>query len=342
MSINMLVFDYRDTEQAFFGNNHFQNFNIRFFKESLNEQTVKTLSQEDLDGVMIISVFIDSEVTEDVINSFKNLRIISTRSTGIDHINAKAAEKRNIKIINVMNYGSTSVAQYTFGLMLALVRNIVYAANCAKRYNERSIAFMGRDVSVLTLGVVGTGAIGGAVCKLAAAFGMKIYAYDYNERQELKDACDVEYVSLEHLLKCSDVVTLHLPYTGTNKNMISYSQFAMMKPNSYLINTSRGEMVDIKALKMALDDGQIKGVALDVLSCENYNVKCEELVKDLEGIPLECHEEVKITQEIIRYPNVIITPHIAYDTQEAVDYILQKTFDGIIDTIKGGTEYCAV
>ena len=339
MSINMLVFDYRDTEQAFFGNNHFQNFNIRFFKESLNEESIKSLTQEDLDGVMIISVFIDSELTEDVINSFKNLRIISTRSTGIDHINTKAAERRNIKIINVMNYGSTSVAQYTFGLILALVRNIVYAADCTKQYRAGSISFIGRDISVLTLGVVGTGAIGGAVCRLAAAFGMKIYAYDLNEKQELKEGCNVEYVSLEYLLQNSDIVTLHLPYTGINKNMVSYPQFALMKENAYLINTSRGEMVDIKALKTALDDKQIKGAALDVLSCENYNVKCEELVKEPDSIPLECQEEVKITQEIIKYPNVIITPHIAYETQESVDYILQKTFDGIIDTIKGGTEY---
>ncbi len=342
MSINMLVFDYRDTEQAFFGNNHFQNFNIRFFKESLNEESIKSLTQEDLDGVMIISVFIDSELTEDVINSFKNLRIISTRSTGIDHINTKAAERRNIKIINVMNYGSTSVAQYTFGLILALVRNIVYAADCTKQYRAGSISFIGRDISVLTLGVVGTGAIGGAVCRLAAAFGMKIYAYDLNEKQELKEGCNVEYVSLEYLLQNSDIVTLHLPYTGINKNMISYPQFAMMKENAYLINTSRGEMVDIKALKTALDDKQIKGAALDVLSCENYNVKCEELVKEPDSISLECQEEVKITREIIKYPNVIITPHIAYETQESVDYILQKTFDGIIDTIKGGTEYCVL
>ena len=213
MSINLLVFDYRDTEKAFFANNSFPNFHIKFFSESLNEQTVKNLSQEDLDSAMVISVFIDSELTGEVIDSFRNLRIISTRSTGIDHINTYAAKKRNINVINVMNYGSTSVAQYTFGLILALVRNIVYAANCTKQYNEKSISFMGRDISQLKIGVIGTGAIGGAVCKLAKAFGMKIYAYDLNEKQELKDTCDVEYVALDNLLQNSDIITLHLPYT---------------------------------------------------------------------------------------------------------------------------------
>lgn len=342
MSINLLVFDYRDTEKAFFANNSFPNFHIKFFSESLNEQTVKNLSQEDLDSAMVISVFIDSELTGEVIDSFRNLRIISTRSTGIDHINTYAAKKRNINVINVMNYGSTSVAQYTFGLILALVRNIVYAANCAKQYNEKPISFMGRDISQLKIGVIGTGAIGGAVCKLAKAFGMKIYAYDLNEKQELKDTCDVEYVALDNLLQNSDIITLHLPYTGKNKNMISFRQFELMHKNSYIINTSRGEMIDTKALKYALDNNLIKGAALDVLTCENYNVKCGEFVKNMDDIPVECHEEVLITQEIIKYPNVIITPHIAYDTQESIDYILQRTFEGITDTIKGGTEYCAI
>lgn len=342
MAINMLVFEYRDTEHAFFENNDLNNFSIKFFKEPLNEETIKNIPQDDKDNAMVISVFIDSEVTEDVINQFKNLRIISTRSTGIDHINSRAAEARNINIVNVVNYGGTSVAQFTFGLILALVRNIFISANCMKDLQKTSTNFVGRDISKLSIGVVGTGAIGGAVCRLAHAFGMKIYAYDYNEKQELKERYDVKYTSFDNMLRNSDIVTLHTPFTGKNKNMMSYSQFNMMKPSSYLINTSRGEIVDTRALKEALDKEQIKGAAMDVVNCESYSIKCEELAKNQEGIPLECHEEVKIINEIVKYPNVIITPHIAYETQDAIDYILQKTFDGIIDTIKGGTEYSAL
>ncbi len=339
MSINMLVFDYRPTEHAFFANNHLSNFNIKFFSESLNEETVKELSETDRDSAMVISVFIDSEVSEEVINQFKNLRIISTRSTGIDHINAKAAARRNIQIVNVMNYGSTSVAQYTFGLIIALVRNIVASAICLKNLHKSDISFVGRDISQLTLGVVGTGAIGGAVCKLAHAFGMKILAYDLKEKQELRDKCGVEFTTLENLLKNSDIVTLHSPYTGENENLISYPQFEIMKHDAYLINTARGELVDIKALKHALDNKQIKGAALDVLNCESYNLKCDDLARKLQGCPLHCYEEVKIAHEIVKYSNVIITPHIAYETQDAIDYILKKSFDGIIAIINGGTNY---
>ena len=339
MSINVLVFDYRDTEHDFFKSKDFENFNIKFIKESLNENSVKALSQEDRDNAMVISIFIDSEVTEEVLNRFKNLRIVATRSTGYDHINTTACLKRNISLVNVVDYGSTSVAQYTFGLIIALVRNIVISSDCMKGlYNTPDYSFVGRDLSKLTIGVVGTGAIGGAVCKLAHAFGMKILAYDVNQKIELTEKYKIEYVALEELLKRSDIVTLHAPFTGKNKNMISYNQFDLMKPSAFLINTSRGELVNLKALKDALDNKRLKGVALDVLQCETYNKKCTRFIKQGQTPP-ECIEAIQITDEIIHYPNVIITPHIAYETQDAINYILQCSFDGISDTVKGGTKY---
>ena len=339
MSINILFFDYRDTEDEFFKNTDLSNFNIKFFKHSLNEQTVDAVSEEDKDNAMVISVFINSEITEEVINKFKNLRIISARSTGYDNINSAACIKRNIALINVMNYGASSVAQYTFGLIIALVRNIVLSSCCMKGFYQIHNGFTGRDLSGLTIGVIGTGAIGGAVCKSARTFGMNILAYDLNIKHELADKYGIQYVSLENLLQNSDIVTLHTPYTGENKNFISYKQFDIMKQCPWIINTSRGEIIDIHALKDALDNKKIKGAALDVLNCESYGMNCNLLKNSLDNIRLECVEEVQIVQEIIKYPNVIITPHIAYETQDAINYILQKTFDGIIDTIKGGTEF---
>lgn len=339
MSINLLFYDYRNTEYEFFQNTVQDNFNIRFFKYSLNEQTVETVSQEDRENAMVISVFITSEVTEDVINKFPNLRIISARSTGYDNINSAACLKRNIALINVMNYGAASVAQYTFGLIIALVRNIVSSACCLKGFYQIQDGFIGRDLSGLTIGIIGTGAIGGAVCKLAHTFGMNILAYDLNIKHELSEKYDVKYLSLEELLNNSDIITLHTPYTGKNKNLISNAQFEMMKQGSWIINTSRGEIVDIRALKKALDNKKIKGAALDVLNCESYSMNCNLFKNALDNIGVECIEEVKIVQEITRYPNVIITPHIAYETQDAINYILQKTFDGISDTIQGGTRF---
>lgn len=334
----MIMFDVRKNEEKYLKENNFENFDITFLQESLNEDTIKNLSQDQLDNTTVISVFIDSEVTEEIINSFKNLRIISTRSTGINHINHKAATDKNIDVINIPSYGAKSVAQYTIGLMIALVRKIIPASKYVLNKETSCQTFVGRDISNLTMGVVGTGSIGAAVCRLAHAIGMKILAYDIVQKQELANEIPMEYTHLDTLLKKSDIISLHLPFTGENHHMISVPQFQLMKPNAYLINTSRGEILDTVALYDAITKGEIAGAALDVLSCESYSFKCNQFSKRL-GEDMTCLKEAELVPKLAELSNVIITPHIAYETQDAIDYILKMTFRGIIDCIKGGTEY---
>ena len=339
MSIKMLVFDYRESERKFFGNNKFENFDITFYSESLNEDSVKNLPLEQLEHTMVVSVFIDSELTEDVINSFKNLRIISTRSTGVDHINLKAAAAKNIAVINVEGYGSKAVAQFTIGLMISLVRRIVPASKyIAENEHGSCTNFLGRDLSNLTLGVVGTGAIGAAVCTLGCAFEMNVLAYDLSEKKELISNYDIKYTDLNTLLKNSDIVSLHIPYTGDNFHMFSDKQFSMMKDTAYIINTSRGEIVDTFALYKALTEKKLAGAALDVVMCEQLSFRCSQFSKQI-NTDIMCLQEAKIVKELVKMDNVIITPHIAYETQDAIDYILEVSFKGILDCIKGGTEY---
>jgi D-lactate dehydrogenase len=338
MAIKMLVFDYRKSEKNFFKSRNLENFEIVFHKESLNEDTVKLLSQEELQTALVISVFINSEITENVINAFKNLRIISSRSTGIDHINIKYAETKNIAVTNVEGYGSRSVAQYTIGLMIALIRHIVFASKHISKGEHRCTAYVGRDISKLTIGIVGTGAIGISVCKLAKALDMNILAYDINKKQELIDTTGAEYVDLETLIKNSDVISLHIPYTGNNRHMFSLEQFRQMKNSAYLINTSRGELVNTKDLYEAISKGIINGAALDVVTCEDASFRCSEFERNAH-IDLECYEESMIIKELVQLPNVIITPHIAYETQDAIDYILDISINGILDCIKGGYKY---
>jgi len=340
MAVTMLVFDYRENEKGFFEIHNLENFDIKFFEESLNEETLKNLPPEIIDNTSVISVFIDSEVTENVINSFKNLRIISTRSTGIDHINKKAAEAKNISVVNVEGYGSRSVAQYTMGLILALVRKIIPASKYIVDKQIPCGDFTGRDVSLLTIGIIGTGSIGAAVAKLAKAFGMRILVNDMTEKQELINNYDVNYVALNTLLQESDIVTLHIPYTGGNYHLLSSAQFAMMKKTAYVINTSRGEILDTIALYNALEAGEIQGAALDVLTCEYLNFHCADLSEKLSE-NFECAKEAEIVKKLVLNPNVIITPHIAYETQDAINYILDITIKAILDCIKGGTKYIA-
>ena len=334
MAIKMLVFDYRDTEHKFFEKNSFQNYDIKFFDFSLNEETFNLLSDEDKEQTMIISVFISSILTENVINGFKNLRAIATRSTGYDNINKKACLQRNIAVLNVQNYGETAVAEYTLGLILNLTRNIYYAVTCIKEQNFKNKSFVGRDLENLTLGVVGTGAIGAAVCRLANAFKMKILAFDIVEKRELIGKYNVNYTSLDFLLRNSDIVTLHLPYTGDNYHMFSKQQFDAMKQNSYFINVARGELVELKYLKENLDNKKISAAALDVVACDCIQ-ECQDFSKKLERSSLDCLENSKLVTELIELPNVLVTPHIAYESQDAIDFILHKTFENIMDFVNG-------
>ncbi len=331
MAIDVVIFDLRDDEREFFEKNNLQFFNFTFYKESLNSEFVKTLPQEIKDKTRAISVFTDSSVTEDVIKEFKNLRIISTRSTAYDHINKKAACERNIAVLNVPNYGEKSVAQFTFCLIFALIRNLLPAEKNHFK-NEDTI---GRDISKMSIGIIGTGAIGGAVCKIADFFNMKIYGYDLRIKQELIDKYGIEYLTFEELLKKSDIVTVYIPYTCDNFQMFSDREFNLMKENSYFINTSPLKLVNIESLYNALKNEKLKGAAIDTIKCQYKNEMCN-LHKSVTEI---CNEEEKYLNLLKNMDNVIITPHLAYNTKEALHYILEYTINQIRENIQGGNIY---
>lgn len=336
MSVKILVFDYRETEKKFFEENKFDNFNIKFFEFTLCEENLNKIPKEDIEDAFVISVFIESSVTPKVVSAFKNLRIISTRSTGYDHICRLECERRNIIVINVQNYGEIPVAEFTFALILALTRNLIRANSETINGNEQK-SFVGRDLKNLTIGVVGTGAIGASVCKIAKAFDMKILAFDIKQKQEIIDKYGVNYVDFAQLISKSDIVTLHLPYTPENYQMFSQKEFEMMKEKSYFINVSRGELVDLQYLKENIDKGKILGAGLDVVACEAAD-DCEKFNNKLKTSSLKCLQNSFLVKQMMKMPNVIITPHIAYETEGAINYILEETFAAITDIIKGGSK----
>ncbi len=334
----MLMFDVRDCEREFVENDCPQNFEIKMYSGCLNEESIKEIPEDELDSTMVISVFLDSEVTEKVINSFKNLRIIAARSSNIDHINKKAAENKNIDIVNVEGYSARTAAQFTIGLMIALVRNIIPLSKFIEK-NEVT-DFTGYDISKLTIGVIGTGATGAEVCKIAQAIGMKVIAYDVVEKQELLNNTEAVYVDLNTLLREADVITIHMPYNMTNRNLIAKEQFDMMKASAYLINVSRSEIVNMQDLYSALKNDKIKGAALDIRTCQFVNPNCAKLSEEMK-LSLECYEETKIVTELAKLSNVIITPHIAYKTADVMEYIFKTSIRGVLDCIKGGTSFRA-
>lgn len=337
MSIKMLIFDYKNAEHKFFKKNKLEDFDITFFEESLNETTVNNLPEEILSKTSVISIFITSKINEKVLEKFPNLMILSTRSTGINHINLDDCCNRRIKVLNVENYGNKSVVQYTFGLIIALSRKFQTAINDIKAFRFEYNKYVGRELDKLTLGVIGTGAIGEGVCKIAKAFGMNVLAYDVRHKTNLIENYEVKYTDKETLLKNADIITLHAPLTEQTREMITKREFALMKHTAYLINTSRGELINTEDLYNAIISENIAGAGLDVIECEDISFsQNNNLVTKIETSNINCIEKVVLTRKLAQLDNVIITPHIAYSTQDSIDTILETTFDSIKDCLQGG------
>lgn len=329
--IKMLMFDYRESEKKYLNDNIRSDFDITFRTDCLNEYT--ELSEDERNNTTILSIFINSKIDENILQKFKNLQIITTRSTGYNHIDIEACRKRNISVYNIGDYGRTSVAQYTIGIILSMIRNVISASNDVRNRHIVHEKYEGRDISKLSLGIIGTGSIGSAVCELANIFGMKIYAHDIKINKNISKF--VEYVSFHELLRKSDIVSLHIPYIKECHHMISKKEFEIMKKGSYLINTARGELVDTKALYEAIKVGKLKGVALDVVECERLNSNIDDFEMTLKSASCDCLESALLVQKLMEFENVIITPHIAYNTQESVEKILEIMFNDLKNYYKG-------
>lgn len=329
--MKMLMFDFRDTEKEFFDNNKLVDFDLSFIGEPLNADY--KLTEEQKLETDIISVFRSSNLTDKVLKQFKNLRIIATRSYGYGHIDLDYCIEHNIAVLNVEQYGEEAVAQYAIALIIVLVRNMLPAILDMKGHKINYKHYEGKKLNNLTLGIVGCGQIGSAVAKIANYFGMRVLIHSYMQNPELDSFCD--FVSLDELLSESDVISLHLLYTGDNYHLIGKEEFEKMKDGVVFVNTARGELLDIKALYDNLVKGKVKSAALDVLECEFISTHPGELSNVIKDSESHCVETALVTQKLFNMDNVIITPHIAYNTHESVNYLLTKTFNNIRDYIKG-------
>lgn len=302
---------------------------LSFFPKALIKQFLP--EQTDYD---VISVFTSSQINSKIINSFPNLKLITVRATGYDNVDIAAAKAKNIIVSNVPSYGSNTVAEYTFGLILSLSRKIPQAVNRLKIGFEFDFAGLrGFDLHNKTLGVIGTGKIGVNVIKIATGFGMKVLGCDNYPNEQLAQQLGFTYLPLEEVLKNADIVTLHVPLLPQTRHLINKSNIKLMKKGSILINTSRGAVVETESLFQVLTSGHLAGAALDVLE-EEVDIKEEaELLGENQ---LSAHQYKIILQNhiLINLPNVIVTPHMAFYTKEAEESILQTT----VENIKGVVE----
>lgn len=309
---------------------HFKDGDVFVTSEKLSPSCIP--EQKDFE---VISVFVNSVLDKETIEKFPNVKLITTRSTGYDHIDIAVCKERGIAVAYVPGYGDNTVAEFAFGLLLNLTRKLYVAIDQIKETGSFSLANLrGVDLKGKTFGVIGAGRIGREAIRIAKGFGMEVIAYDPYPNEEFSKTLGFRYVSFDELLAGSDVISLHVPYTKETHHLINTSNVSRIKRGTYLINTARGAIVETNALVMGLEQGIFAGVGTDVLE-EEGEMK-DELNLLMVGHPNE--EELKRMLQnhiLMHMPNVLITPHVAFNSHEALLRILTTTLENIQGFLQG-------
>lgn len=327
----ILFFDVADYEVEFLKEACENKFEYQLIKESLNGLFDIT---KDLEDAQIISCFTTSRVPNEILEKFKNLELIALRSVGFNHIDIDYCKKNNIFVENTPNYGNMTVAEFALGLLLDVARKVTYSANNLKNSIVNTKCTIGTEIFGKTIGIVGLGAIGSEMARLAHGIGLKILGYDLKENEELKAKYNVHYTDFENLVRNSDFISLHSPLTKENYHLFNKEIFELMKPTAFIINTARGELIDTQALYNALSENKIAGAGLDVLESEDTLVDVEYLV-DIGRMSPQALQKTVLNNRLMKLDNVIITPHIAYDTEEAINRILNTAISNINAFVEG-------
>lgn len=301
-----------------------------FTPEPLSAATTELATSADA-----VSVFIRSTVDREVLGALPALRLLTTRSTGVDHLDLAACSARGITVTNVPRYGENTVAEHTFGLLLNLSHKI-HRAYMRTRENDFSLEGLeGADLRGKTIGVVGAGRIGLHVVRMARAFDMTVLVHDAQPHPILEDVMGFRYVALDELLAASDVVTLHAPLVPATQGLFDRARFRSMKRGALFVNTARGALVDTEALLWALDTGILAGAALDVL--EGEELLSDEAYMFRQGRSMEQVQRVLVAHRLVERDDVLFTPHIAWFSREARTRILETTIANLRAFIAGTT-----
>jgi D-lactate dehydrogenase len=295
-----------------------------FCSKKLTSSNVKKYKDTE-----ILSVFVHSKIDQKVLKQLPKLKYIATMSTGFDHIDLNVCKERKIVVSNVPTYGENTVAEQTFALILALSRKITTTSEQIKKGNFKRDNLRGFDLKEKVLGVIGTGNIGKHSIMIAKGLGMKILAFDLYQDKKFASSIGFKYVKMEQLLHQSDLITLHLPYNKHTHHLINKSKIKIMKKGVYLINTARGSLIDTDALYSGLKLGKIAGAGLDVLEEE------QDLLSGKKFLSKESKKILRMNKEIVKMPNVIFSPHNAYNTKEALIRIINTTIKNIKQFKKG-------
>ena len=303
---------------------HLPDHELYFYQERADKEHMPDRTDYDA-----ISVFTGSKIDADVLASFSNLKLIATRTTGFDHIDLPACKEKGIFVSSVPFYGENTVAEFAFGLILSISRKIWRAYDRIKETGSWSLeGLQGFDLKGKTIGIVGLGRIGKHLAKMAKGFEMNIVAYDPHPDENFAKENDIKMLALPELLGISDIISIHVPYMPTTHHLINKNNIGLIKRGAVLINTARGGIVETDALAKALNDGILSGAGLDVLEEETPTKDEREFL--IYGRTDE-HDLKTVLENnmLVDMPNVIITPHNAFNTKEALIRILDTTLQNI-------------
>ncbi|MCW5663793.1 MAG: phosphoglycerate dehydrogenase [Piscinibacter sp.] len=273
----------------------------------------------------VLCVFVRTPVSRELLQRMPALRLVATRSAGVDHIDLAACRERNIMVSHVPDYGAATVAEHTFTLLLGLARHLCEARARALQGSFSYRGLTGFELEGKVMGVVGCGRIGTHVARIAHGFGMKVVTFDPRPRPEATIALGIEFVGWSELLERSDVLSLHVPLSPETHHLLDDAAFARVKPGVLLLNTARGALIDEEALLRVLDRGTVAAAGLDVL--EHEGGAAPEAPMGCGG--LGCDRGWVASHPLLRHPRVLATPHVGFNTREAVARILHETVENI-------------
>ncbi len=294
---------------------------IEYLKSDLEPRTAALA-----EGFDAVCGFVSSNIGKQTLEILhaKGIRLILLRSAGFNNVDVDTAKQYGMRIMRVPGYSPEAVAEHAMALALACNRRIYKAYNKVRENDFSLSGLMGFNLYQKTAGIIGTGKIGAAMCRICHGFGMKVIAYDVYENESLKDF--VEYVSLEKLLKESDLISLHCPLMDSTYHMIQLDTIKQMKDGVILVNTSRGALVKTDDLIEGIRMHKFAGVGLDVYEEETDNVfedRSDEILKH------------STTARLLSFPNVMITSHQGFFTREALQSIAQTTLQNAMDFLAG-------
>lgn len=322
-SLRILFYDTKSYDRDSFQEtlSDFPGIEIEYTKSDLDPRTAALA-----EGFDAVCAFVSSDVGTQTVELLhqKGIRLILMRCAGFNNVDLETAKKYDIRVMRVPGYSPEAVAEHAIALALAANRRLYKAYNKVRENDFSLSGLMGFNFYEKTAGIIGTGKIGAAMCRICHGFGMKVIAYDVYENPALKEF--VQYVPLEKLLSDSDVISLHCPLMDSTYHLINIDTIRQMKDGVILVNTSRGALVKTDDLIEGIRMHKFAGVGLDVYEEETNNVfedRSDEIL------------EHSTTARLLSFPNVMITSHQGFFTREALNAIAETTLQNAVDFIKG-------